>query len=307
MQSIPVTTTSKFPEKPITVIVPFSVGGGLDLTARSLEKLAPKYLGRPLIVVNKPGGAGAIGWNELAGANADGYTIGITSPDMLLLPIYGSGKYDYSTALSPLAQVASVSSVLAVQASQPWQTLNDLIEYAKTHPGQLKFGHSGIGSFPHLLGEMFGQTANISIEQVPFSGAGEATAALLGGHVQLSFVNPMVIKEHVRNGTIRILAVTGEQRIDDPVLAQIPTFKEQGLDVVLTNWYGIAVPKEVPVQIKNKLAEGFKALISDPEFTKNMSNIGLPVQYLSSQETQDKWLTDSKKFETILKDTNIVD
>jgi tripartite-type tricarboxylate transporter receptor subunit TctC len=306
-QSVPVTTTLKFPEKPITVIVPFSVGGGLDLTARSLEKLAPKYLGQPLIVVNRPGGAGAIGWGELAGANPDGYTIGITGIDMLLLPLYGSAKYDYPIALAPIAQVAASPMVLAVQANKPWQTLDDLIKYAKKNPGDLKFGHGGVGSFPHLLGEMFGQTANISIEQVPFSGASEATAALLGGHVQLSFVNPMVIKEHVKNGTIRILAVTGEQRISDPVLAQVPTFKEQGLDVILTNWYGIAVPKEMPVKVKNKLAEGFKALISDPEFTNNMSNIGLPVQYLGPQETQDKWLADSQKLITTLKDTGVLE
>ncbi|HWR42225.1 tripartite tricarboxylate transporter substrate binding protein [Sporomusa sp.] len=307
MQSTPATTTTKYPDKPITVIVPFSAGGGLDLTARSLEKLAPKYLGQPLIVVNKPGGAGAIGWGELAGASPDGYTVGITGIDMLLLPLYGSAKYDYPTALTPIAQVAASPMVLAVQANKPWQTLDDLIKYAKKNPGELKFGHGGVGSFPHLLGEMFGQAASITIEQVPFSGAGEATAALLGGHVQLSFVNPMVVKEHMKNGTVRVLAVTGEQRISDPVLAQVPTFKEQGLDVILTNWYGVAVPKEMPVQVKNKLSEGFKAIITDPEFVKSMSNVGLKVEYLGPQESQTKWLADSQKLTKTLQDTGVLE
>lgn len=303
------TTTAKrqYPDKPITVIVPFSVGGGLDLTARSLEKLAPKYLGQPLVVVNKPGGAGAIGWNELSGANPDGYTIGITGTDLLLLPAYGPTKYNYPTALAPIVQVASLPMVMAVQADQSWQTVDDLIEFAKKHPGKLKFGHGGVGSFPHLLGEMFAKTADITIEQVPFSGAGEVTAALLGGHVQIAFVNPMVVKEHVKNGTIKVLAVTSEQRMTDPVFTQVPTFKEQGLDVVLNNWYGVAVPKETPVEITNKLAEGFKAIIMDPEFIKNMKNVGLQVEYLGPKESELKWLSDGQKLTKILKETDILD
>jgi tripartite-type tricarboxylate transporter receptor subunit TctC len=297
----------QYPNKPITVIVPFSVGGGLDLAARSLEKLAPKYLGQPLVIVNRPGGAGAIGWNELSGANPDGYTLGITGMDMLLLPSYGPTKYDYPTALDPLAQVASLPMVMAVQSEQPWQTVEDLIEYAKKHPGQLKFGHGGVGSFPHLLGEMFGQAAGITIEQVPFTGSGEGTANLLGGHVQIIFVNPMAVKEHVKNGTIRVLAVTSEQRMSDPVFAKVPTFKESGLDIALSNWYGIAAPKEMPVEVKNRLTEGFKQIIMDPEFINNIKNVGLQVDYLGSKESQDKWLSNNETLNKILKETDVLD
>ena len=301
------TTKRQYPDKPITVIVPFSVGGGMDLTARSLEKLAPKYLGQSLVVVNKPGGAGAIGWNELSGASPDGYTIGITGPDLLLLPSYGPTKYNYPTALDPLVQVASLPVVMAVQADQPWQTVDDLIQYAKKYPGKLKFAHSGVGSFPHLLGEMFGQAAGIPIEQVPFSGAGEVTAALLGGHVQLIFVNPMLVKEHVKSNAIRILAVTSEQRLTDSVFAQVPTFKEQGIDIVLYNWFGLAAPKELSAEVKNKLVEGFRAIVTDPEFIQNIKNAGLQVEYLDSKESELKWLSDSQKLKNILKETDILD
>jgi tripartite-type tricarboxylate transporter receptor subunit TctC len=302
-------TTAKrqYPDKPITVIVPFSVGGGMDLTARSLEKLAPKYLGQPLVVVNKPGGAGAIGWNELSGASPDGYTIGITGPDLLLLPSYGPTKYNYPTALEPLVQVVSLPVVMAIKADQPWQTVDDLIQHAKKHPGKLKFAHSGVGSFPHLLGEMFGQVAGIPIEQVPFSGAGEATAALLGGHVQLIFVNPMLVKEHVKSDAIRVLAVTSEQRLMDSVFAQVPTFKEQGLDIVLYNWFGLAAPKELPVEVKNKLVEGFEAVMTDPEFIKNMENYGLQAGYLGPKESEEKWLADSQKLTKVLKEAGVLD
>jgi tripartite-type tricarboxylate transporter receptor subunit TctC len=300
-------TKLQYPEKPITVIVPFSVGGGLDLAARSLEKLAPKYLGQPLVVLNKPGGAGAIGWNELSGASPDGYTIGITGMDMLLLPLYGPTKYNYPTALDPLVQIASSSMAMAVQSDQPWQNIDELIEYAKKHPGQLKFGHSGIGSFNHVLGEMFGQAAGITIEQVPFTGGGEMAAALLGGHIQLIFVNPMIVKEHVKNGTIRVLAVTGEQRMIDPIFAQVPTFNEQGLAILLTNWFGVAAPKEMPDEVKNKLAEGLKAIVTDPEFIKNMTNAGLQVAYLGPKESQFKWLSDNEKLTKIINETDVLD
>lgn len=305
-QTVPI-AANKYPEKPITVIVPFNPGGGLDLTARSLEKLALKHLGQPLVVVNKPGGAGALGWNELSGSAADGYTAGITGIDLLLLPQYGASKYNYLTALDPLAQIAALPTAIAVKADQPWQNIDELIAYARQHPKQLKFGHSGIGSFSHLVGEMFGQAANISIEQVPFAGASEVIPALLGGHVQIIINTPSILKEHAKAGTVRILAVTGDHRSGDPELKQIPTFKEQGLDITLTNWYGIAVPKELPVKDRNKLAAGLKSLIADPEFKTNMENIGIPVEYLGPEETQAKWLADNEKLRKTMQDSGVLE
>ncbi|WP_246105310.1 Bug family tripartite tricarboxylate transporter substrate binding protein [Sporomusa termitida] len=297
----------KYPERPITVIVPYNAGGGLDLTARSLEKLAVKHLGQPLAIVNKPGGAGALGWNELAGSPLDGYTVGATSNELILLSLYGTGKYNYATALSPIMQVTAVPLLLAVQTDQPWQTLSDLIEHARKHPGQLKFGNVGTGSFAHVLCEMLNQSAGINIEQVPFSGAGETIPALLGGHIQLIFVSPVPIKEHVKNGTVKILAITGEHRMADPVFAHVPTFKELGIDITIDNWHGIAVPKETPVAIKNKLAEGFKAIVNDPEFKENMEKVGNQVEYLGPQESTDKWIADSQKLQKTLQESGILE
>lgn len=304
--AIPV-KNQKYPEKPITVIVPYNAGGGLDLTARSLEKYAVQHLGQPLTIINKPGSAGALGWNEVAAAPADGYTAGATSNELLLLSLYGTGKYNYSTALSPIAQITAVPLLLAVQAGQPWQTLNDLTEYARKQPGQLKFGNVGTGSFAHVLCEMLNQAAGIKIEQVPFSGAGETIPALLGGHIQLIFVSPVPIKEHVKNGTVKILAITSEHRMADPVFADVPTFKELGIDIAIDNWHGIAVPKETPVAVKNKLAEGVKAIINDPEFRANMEKVGNKVEYLGPQESAAKWLADSERLKQTLAESGIIE
>ncbi|QDR78899.1 Bug family tripartite tricarboxylate transporter substrate binding protein [Sporomusa termitida] len=204
-------------------------------------------------------------------------------------------------------KVCSVPLLLAVQADQPWYTLQDLVESAQKRPGQVKFGNVGMGSFPHILVEMINREAGINIAQVPFSGGGETVSALLGGHVQLILVNPVSIKEHVKNGTVRILAVTGERRIADPVFAQVLTFKEQGFDITVNNWHGIAIPKETPVAIKNKLAAGIKAIIDDPEFQANMERVGNQVEYLGPQESTDKWIADSQKLQKTLQESGIME
>ena len=301
------TTKNNYPTKPITVIVPFSAGGGLDLVARALEKNALKYLGQPLVVVNKPGGAGTIGWNELVSSSPDGYTLGISAIDVLIQPLYGSTKYHYPTALEPIAQITTSQWIMAVPANQPWQDLNDIIRYAKQHPGQLKFGNTGIGSPPHILGETFAKIADINLEQVPFRGASDAIVALLGDHIQIVFTNPATVKEQLKNGTLRALATTGEQRLTDPDLAQIPTFKELGFDIVLTNWYGIVAPKDLPPEVKAKLEEGFKAIITDPEFKANIENLGLQVEYLNSEDSKEKWRLDGDKLAKTIQETGILE
>lgn len=307
MQSKAVNSTSKYPEKPITIIVPVSAGSGLDLIARALEKTAPKYLGQPLVVVNKTGGAGTVGWNELAGANPDGYTIGMTGMEILLQPLYEQTKYNYPTALEPLAQTSTSPQVLAVQADQPWQDVGELVSYAQKHPGQIKYGHWGIGSMGHVIGEAFAKSTGSAIDQVPFRGGGEAIVALLGGHVQFIITNPAVVKEHIKNGTIRVLAITGEDRLADPVFANVPTFKEMGLDIVCNYWHGVAAPKGMPVEVRTKLVEGLKAAINDPEFQMDIKNIGLQNEYLGPEELKEKWLSDSQKLSKTIQETGILD
>jgi tripartite-type tricarboxylate transporter receptor subunit TctC len=307
MQNMTLATTKKYPDKPITLIVPFGVGGSLDLIARLLEKMAPTQLGQPLVIVNKPGGAGTLGWNEVAGANPDGYTIGMTGVEIILQPLYDQTKYHYPTALEPIAQISNLSMVMAVQADQPWKSANDVVEYAKQHPGEIKFGHAGIGTIGHIVGETFAKTAAIHLEQVPFLSGAESVAALLGGHVQIIFTNPALVKEHIKNGTIRVLAVAGEQRISDSSFTNVPTFREQGLDIACSNWYGIAAPKDLPVEVRNKLVEGFKVMINDPEFKKNVEKLGLQVNYLDPKETEEKWLDDGEQLTKAVQETGVLD
>ncbi|WP_312519609.1 tripartite tricarboxylate transporter substrate binding protein [Anaerospora sp.] len=307
MQTVKVPVAPQYPERPITVIVPFSAGSGLDVLARIMEKGALKHLGQPLIIVNKAGGSGTIGWNEIAGSNPDGYTIGMSGIDLVLQPIYGVAKYNYMTALEPIAQIAPSPFVIAVQGSQPWQNIDQLINYARQYPGEIKFGHWGTGSLGHVIGEVLGKTANVSLEQVPFRGGSEAMAALLGGHIQIAIVSPAMVKEHIKSGTVKVLAVTSDKRIADPVFSNIPTFKEEGLDIVFNLWFGVTAPKELPVEVKNKLSNGFKAIITDPEIVSDIESLGLHVEYLDPQNTAMQWQQDNKKLTKTVKETGILD
>jgi tripartite-type tricarboxylate transporter receptor subunit TctC len=307
MENKTVTTTSKYPDKPITLIVPFGVGGGMDLVARLLEKTAPTHLGQPLVIINKPGGAGTLAWNELAGANPDGYTIGMIAIEVLLQPLYSPTKYHYPTALEPIVQISESSMVMAIQAEQPWQNTDDLIMYAKQHPGKIKFGHSGMGGLAHVAGESFAKSADIQLEQVPFQSSAETMTNLLGGHTQVAFVNPASAKEYMKDGMIRVLAMASEKRLADPIFANVPTFKEQGLDVIGSGWYGIAAPKDLPIEVKTKLSEGFKIIINDPEFKKSIEQLGLQASYLGPKESGEIWLTDSQKLTQIAQETGILD
>jgi len=307
MQTVKVPETPKYPERPITVIVPFGVGSGIDLVARTLEKAAPKYLGQPLVIINKPGGTGTIGWNELVGANPDGYTLGISSVEIGLHPLYGSSKYNYPTALSPIAQVTTAPWVMAVQANKSWKDVATIIEYGKANPGKLKFGHQGIGSLSHIVGETFSQLTESTLEQVPFRGGGETVAALLGGHIDIAFVSPSMVKEHLKNGTIQVLAISAEQRLNDPVFMQVPTFKELGWDIVFSNWFGVAAPKELTPNVKDKLNEGFKALIADAEFKQNIENLGFQIEYLDAKDSEKQWINDSQNFTKKVQKTGIIE
>ncbi|MCE5286938.1 MAG: tripartite tricarboxylate transporter substrate binding protein [Pelosinus sp.] len=306
MQSQPI-NASKYPGRPITVLVPFSAGGLSDSIARAMEKVAVKHLGQPLLIVNKPGGAGTIAWNELAGSKPDGYTTGIAGIGTILQPLYGPTKYNYSTALEPIAKISNISLVMVVMSDSNWGNLEEFIAYAKAHPGEIKYGHSGLGSVTQVGAEMFAQAAGIKMQQVPFQGDSESIAALLGKHVQVIFSFQGVINEYVKSGKTKVLAVCGDHRIKNIDFKDVPTFKEQGLDVVTKNWQCLAIPKEMPSDVKNKLVSGIKAIINDAEFQTNLKELGISAEYLGPEDCLKEWAIDNEQMEKVVRDTGIAD
>jgi len=299
-------TVEKYPAKPITIIVPFAAGGSADLAARALSKSAQQHLGQPFVVVNTPGGAGTIGMNEIAGSKPDCYTIGTIGLNVILQPLYGPTRYHYPTALEPLVKVVSAPTVLAVLSEKPWENLNDLVDYAKEHPGEIKFGHAGLGTTMHITGELLAKETDINIVQVPFKGDSESLAALLGGHVQFILATP-TLKEHIKSGKIKLLGVAEEKRLTLPGFEQVQTFKEQGINVAFDFWIGVVAPKGLPLPEKTRLAAGLKEMINDNEFKKNMAEMGMLVEYLGPTDFSDRWIADNAKLTKVVKETGIAE
>lgn len=305
LAATPKTETANYPSHEIKLIVPFDAGSGGDIHIRILQKIAAKYLDYPLVIINKSGGGGTIGLHEIAKAEPDGYTIGLSAPEVIFHSVYGTAKYHYLTALDPLAQIVSTPFFLVVNVESPWNSVEDLILYGKSIP--LKFAHGGIGSASHVVGESFAKATSIKSLQVPFRGGGEKTNMILGNHVDAIFINLAPVKEHIKNGKLKILATTSPTRIKDPALADIPTLKELGIDVEYTDWYGIAAPKPLPPEIKAKLAADLKKMILDPEFKAAVEKLGTQLDYLGPEESQEKWIQDAERLKKIVAETGIAE
>lgn len=295
----------EYPSRQIKVIVPFAAGGGVDAHARAIQKIARKYLSQPLVILNKPGGGGNIGFYELAKSAPDGYTLGLSCPEVISHSIYGTAKHHYLTALDPIAQISSSPFLLLVHADSPWNSVDELIQQGKSTP--LKFANSGIGSITHVIGEVLGKLNHIKTLQVPFKGGSERTAMLLGKHVDAIFAPPSAVKEHIQNGKLKALATTGPKRLQDPLFANVPTFQELGMDIEFTDWYGIATSKPLPPEIKTKLAAELKKIILEPELKPALEALNSQIEYLGPEESQKKWIQEADRLKRIVVDTGVLE
>jgi tripartite-type tricarboxylate transporter receptor subunit TctC len=295
-----------FPSRPIKFIVPFSPGGSSDLVARLLAKDAEKYLGQPLVIENKPGAAAMIGLNELVQSRPDGYTIGITNSGMVTQPLYGIAKYNYVTDLQPLAQVGEVPFVLCVKADSEFKTLEDFIAYAKANPKAISYGITGIGNTSHIGPEHLKFLAKFPMEAVNFSGGGELMTSLLGGHIQAGGINPVDIREQVKAGKIRVLALFGEKRMTDPLFANVPTAKERGYNVVVTLWQGIGAPKNMPEAVRAKLAGAFEKILATKETQDALRGLGLEPVYMGPADFSRKWVDEQAHYKQVVTETGIM-
>ena len=296
----------KYPEKAITMIVPNSPGGSTDLLARTVAKVAEKHLGQPVIVQNKPGGSTTIGANAVMNANPDGYTIGSANTGMMTSVVFKKSDVDYAQELEPIALVAVSPQVLAVNSDSEWKTVGEFVEYAKANPGKIKIGHTSVGGSTHMATALFTETAGIEIEGVTFDGGSNAVAALLGGHIQAAMLSPVDFKQFVESEQVRPLAETGEERLDDPLYKDVPTFKEAGYDFSEILFQGIAAPKGMPEEVKAKLVEVFEQVAKEDEFKQAVSDLGLTPKYATPEEFKKMWLETQEKYERVFTELGVI-
>ena len=303
----PATAAEKYPDKPITMIVPFAPDGTADLVARAMEKSVHKHFGQDIVVKNVPGGGGILGWNDLVESKDDGYTLGVVDTSALLQPLYETSGYHYPSALDPLVQIMELPVIAVVRRDCPWDNLTELADYAKQHPHAVKFGHSGLGNATHLVGEMTARNAGITLDQVPFKGTSESLAALLGGHIQLMFAAAPSVREHVKSGAVKVIGVAATKRMSDSLYGDSPTFQEQGIDVVFSLFWGIGAHKGLPEEIKVKLLTALEKTVNDPEYIAYMNQLGMEVNYLSHEEFLDQWLNEAERLRKIVEETGIAE
>ncbi|NEU30130.1 tripartite tricarboxylate transporter substrate binding protein [bacterium LRH843] len=262
-----------FPKKPVTLIVPYSAGGGTDAVARSLASSVEAHLGQSVGVVNKTGGGGAVGMGEGANSKADGYTLTMVTVELTMLPHLGLSPTTYED-FKPVAQFNFDPSSIAVAADAPYDTLEEFVAYAKEHPGKIRIGNGGTGANGHLAASAFEKSADVEFNHVPFDGSSPALTALLGGHVEAVSVQPPEALPYVQSGDMKILGIMTAERLD--VLPDTPTFAEAGFDMGEVGvWRGVAVPKDTPDDVVAVLSEAFSKAAEEPAFIEFMENNGL--------------------------------
>ncbi len=271
-----------FPTKSIDIIVPAGAGGGTDMVARALANKAKDILGKPVVIVNKPGGSGSIGFTAGQTAKPDGYTVTMFFLEIVILPHLGTAPADY-TKFEPIMMLNADPAAFTVAADAPWNTLEEFTAYAKANPGKVRMANSGSGSGWHLTAVAFEQKTGVKFAHIPFNGAAPGVTAILGGNVEAIAVSPAEVGAQVAAGKLKMLAIASEKRSKN--FPNVPTFKERGIDVVMGTWRGMGVPLGTPPAVVKTLHDAFKKAMDDPAFIEQMDKADLGLRYMNAQDT----------------------
>lgn len=268
------TAYAKWPEKAITLVVPFSPGGTTDMVGRPLAQLLSKELGQPVIVDNRAGAGGTLGAGYAARAHPDGYTIFLATIAHTIAPaIYQHLPYNFEKDFEPITVVASVPNVLIVNKKLPVNSTQELIDYAKKHPGQINFGSAGIGSTEDLAGEMFKSMTKTDMVHVPYKGGAPMMADLISGQIQMAIETSGSAGAQIKAGTVKALAVsTAKQSKYFPTLPTIAASGVPGYD--FQTWYGILVPTGTPVEIRDTIYKDTVEALKDPKLAQVFNTLG---------------------------------
>nr|WP_245986662.1 tripartite tricarboxylate transporter substrate binding protein [Azospirillum thermophilum] len=276
--------TAAYPEKPITMIVAYGAGGSTDVTARMLAPFIEKYLGggARIVVMNRAGAGGEIGFAAIADAPPDGYTIGfINTPNVITIPIERQARFNIDR-IDPLVNVIDDPGIMTVHADSPFKTLEDLVKQAKANPNTVTVGSTGVGSDDHLAMLLLQRQAEVRFTHIPFPGSAENYRSMLGRHTQVCGQN---LGEGLRGRSagdaVRILGVMSKERW--AMAPDLPTFKEQGYDITMVSMRGIGAPKGLPPDIRAKLIEAITRAAEDPEFQTKAKETFQPLRIVAPE------------------------
>jgi tripartite-type tricarboxylate transporter receptor subunit TctC len=266
-----------YPNRPVRVIVGLTAGSGVDIMARIVGQKVAEATGQPFIIENRPGAGSNIATRFAAQAAPDGYTIFVaTVANAINATLYQNLQFDVLRDFSPVILAGTAPNVLVVNPSLPATTVKELIDLAKTRPGKLTAGSSGVGTSPQMAGELFRRRAEIDIVHVPFKGGPEATSALLGGQIDYLFAITSTVLPHIEGGRLRALAVTSKERTQ--LLPQAPTVSESGLPgFEAVTWFGFTVPTGTPPEVVGRLNTEIGKVLAMPEVKQKLALQGIDV------------------------------
>ena len=271
-------TFAGYPDKPVTIIVPFPPGGSTDMVARAIAPKLQQQFGQPFVVDNRAGATGAIGATAVKNAAPDGYTILVASIGVYAINPFIQKKLQYDPVkdLDPITVAVRAPNVLVTNPNFAAKSVPELIALLKKNPDKITFASSGAGSSDHLTAALFWQKTGTNGIHVPYKGGAPAITDLLAGHADVSFQNINAVISHIRAGKLKALAVTGEKR--SSLLPDVPTLDEVGVPGVnVFSWQAVAGPKGLPADVRKKLHEGIVAALNDPENRKRMEEVGFEI------------------------------
>ena len=290
-----VVSAQDYPSRPITMINPFPPGAVTDIVARLVAPKMSTVLGQQVVVVNKAGGGGAVGIQAARDAAPDGYTILVTPPPILLIPIVNKNSGFTMKDFAPLSLATSSPNTTVVKGDAPWKTLEEFIADAKKNAGQLTYGSAGPGTTPHFIGELVKLKTKIDLTHVPLGSESAAATAVLGGHVNIAFLTLGTTRSHIEGGTMRALAVASNRRLKD--FPNVPTTVEKGFpELNLKIWVGFFAPAKTPPAIVKRLAAAVGDSLKDPEIIANIEKSQALIENLGPQEAAKFYAEEERKW-----------
>ena len=292
-----------WPARAITMVVPFPPGGLADLVARPVAEAMSRDLGQAVIIENKGGAGGGIGMGLVAKAKPDGYTILMALSSLTVLPeadtVLARPPMFALADLRPIARFTADPTVLAVRADAPWKTVQQFVDDAKKRPGAINYGSSGNYGTMHVPMEILSQNAGIKLTHIPFTGAGPAVVALLGGQIDAVSSGPATVLQQVKAGKLRVLAHWGNSQLG--TLPDVPSLKDAGFNAEYAQWSGLFIPAGTPEPIAQRLRAAAKNAGQDAKVREVILNAGSPVQYLDSPDFEKYVQLDATRMSAVVK------
>ena len=292
-----------WPARAITMIVPFPPGGLADIVARPVAEAMSRELGQSVIIENKPGAGGGIGMGQAAKAKPDGYTVLMALSSLTVIPeadaLLGRPAMFNLSELRPMARFTADPTVLVVRADSPWKSVQAFLDDAKKRPGAINYGYSGTYGTMHVPMEILAQAAGVKLSHIPYTGAGPAVVALLGGQIDAVSSGPATVLQHIKAGKLRALGHWGSGPL--AALPDVPSLRDAGLQAEYAQWSGLFIPQAVPEAIAQRLRTAAKAAAMDAKVREVIGNAGTPILFQDAPEFEKYVQADARRMTEVVK------